>query len=260
MTEISFDGAVAVVTGGAGGIGRALVARLVNEGARVAVVDLDAGAAQAAASQLGAVLGIGTDVGDEAAVTAMVGRVEEEIGPIDMYFSNAGVLTGEGLGDDRAWDIGWKVHGLAHVYAARTALADMAARGSGVFVVTASAAGLLMTTQSAPYTVTKHASVAITEWLAVNYGDSGVQFHCLCPQGVRTPMLEGDASGTRSEVAVSGPIMDPADVVDTVFQAIRDNRFLVLPHPEVKGYEQRKVDDRDRWLGGMRRLLARVTG
>ena len=260
MSDITFDGAVAVVTGGAGGIGRALVSRLVAEGSRVVVVDLDPAAAEAAASELGAAVGIGADVGDEAAVAALVGRVDAEIGPIEMYFSNAGVATETGLGGDRAWDTGWRVHGLAHIYAARALMPGMSARGSGVFLVTASAAGLLMSMQSAPYTVTKHASVAISEWLAVNYGGSGVQFHCLCPQGVRTPMLTDGFGGDEGEVAASGPIMEPADVADIVLQAIRDNRFLVLPHPEVHGYEQRKVEDRDRWLGGMRRLLARVTG
>src|ERR1700744_2622486 len=132
MSDITFDGAVAVVTGGAGGIGRALVSRLIAEGSRVVVVDLDPGSAGAAASELGATLGIGADVGDEAAVAALIRRVDEEVGPIDLYFSNAGVATEVGLGSDAAWDLGWKVHGLAHVYAARAVVPEMVARGSGV--------------------------------------------------------------------------------------------------------------------------------
>jgi short-subunit dehydrogenase len=135
----------------------------------------------------------------------------------------------------------------------------MQARQSGAMVITASAAGLLMMMQSAPYTVTKHASVAIAEWLAVNYGGSGVQLHCLCPQGVRTPMVSSDPRG-ESEVAASGPILEPAEVAESVVDAIRANRFLVLPHPEVHEYEKSKVEDRDRWLVGMRRLLARIAG
>jgi short-subunit dehydrogenase len=145
------------------------------------------------------------------------------------------------------------------VHAARAILPDMAARGSGVMVITASAAGLLMMMQAAPYTVTKHASVAIAEWLAVNYGGHGVQIHCLCPQGVRTPMVSDDASG-EAEVAASGRILEPAEVADAVVEAMRANRFLVLPHPEVHEFEVMKVADRDRWLAGMRRLLARLSG
>src|ERR1700722_17023617 len=154
-------GAVAGVTGGAGGIGRALVKELVGAGARVAVVDLAEDAAAAAAEEVGGAVGIGADVGDEAQVSAMVRRVQEELGPIDIYCSNAGVISGYGLGDNAAWDIAWKVHVLAHVYAARAVLPGMAERGSGAMVVTASAAGLLMMMGSAPYSVTKHGSVAI---------------------------------------------------------------------------------------------------
>ncbi len=257
MSDIEFRDAVAVVTGGAGGIGRALGARLSAEGARVALVDLDEAAAAAAAAETGAAVGLGADVGDETSLRAMIDRVEGDLGTIDIYCSNAGVATGGGLGEDGDWDVSWRVHALAHVHAARVLMPGMAARGSGVFVVTASAAGLLMLMQSAPYTVTKHAAVAIAEWLAVRHGGSGVQVHCLCPQGVRTPMLEGD-SGGRSEVGSSGRILEPDQVAGEVIVAIRENRFLVLPHPEVHDYETAKVADRDRWLGGMRRLLSRL--
>jgi NAD(P)-dependent dehydrogenase (short-subunit alcohol dehydrogenase family) len=259
MSDMSFQGAVAVVTGGAGGIGRALTSRLTAEGARVAVVDLDATAAETAAGNFSGAIGVGADVGDPAAVRAMVARVESELGPIDIYCSNAGIATGGGLGEDTDWDLSWRVHGLAHIYAAREVLPGMQARQSGAMVITASAAGLLMMMQSAPYTVTKHASVAIAEWLAVNYGGHGVQLHCLCPQGVRTPMVSSDPRG-ESEVASSGRIIEPAEVAESVVDAVRANRFLVLPHPEVHGYEQSKVEDRDRWLAGMRRLLARIAG
>ena len=187
----------------------------------------------------------------------MVEMVEARLGPIDVYCSNAGVASGAGLGDDGDWALSWRVHAMAHVYAARSVLPGMETRRSGAFVVTASAAGLLMMMQSAPYTVTKHASVAIAEWLAVQHGGGGVQFHCLCPQGVRTPMVVGDPRGER-EVASSGRILEPDEVAGAVVDAVRANRFLVLPHPEVHEYEKVKVEDRDRWLAGMRRLLARV--
>lgn len=258
MSDFSFDGSVAVVTGGAGGIGKALAARLTEEGCRVAIVDLDAGAAEAAAQSLPGSIGLAADVGDAAAVRDMVEKVERELGPIDVYCSNAGIATGGGLADEDAWEAGWRVHVLAHVHAARFALPGMVERDHGALVVTASAAGLLMMMQSAPYTVTKHASVSLTEWLAVNYGGRGVQFHCLCPQGVRTPMVSGSEE-SEAEVAASGRILEPSDVAESVVEAIRGGRFLVLPHPEVHEYETGKVADRDRWLAGMRRFLTRLS-
>lgn len=259
MSQFVLRGAVAVVTGGAGGIGKALAERLASEGSRVAVVDLEAARAEAAASAIEAAIGLGADVGDPGAVRAMVAEVESRLGPIDVYCSNAGIAVGAGLGENEDWEASWRVHGMAHVNAAREVLPGMAERGRGAFVVTASAAGLLMMMQSAPYTVTKHASVAVAEWLAVNYGGTGVQFHCLCPQGVRTPMVQSDPSG-QSELQASGNIIEPEVVADAVVSAVFENKFLVLPHPEVHGYEQMKVEDRDRWLAGMRRLLSRVTG
>jgi NAD(P)-dependent dehydrogenase (short-subunit alcohol dehydrogenase family) len=259
MTEFSFEGAVAVVTGGAGGIGRALAARLATEGVRVAIVDLDPRAAELVAAGLPGAIAVSADVGDRAAVRRMVDEVESALGPIDIYCSNAGIASGGGLGEDEAWDLSWRVHAMAHVHAARAVVPGMTDRGRGVFVVTASAAGLLMMMQSAPYTVTKHAAVAIAEWLAVNYGGEGIQFHCLCPQGVRTAMVSSDPRG-EAEVAASGTILEPAQVADDVIDAIRSGRFLVLPHPEVHDFETAKVADRDRWLRGMRRLLARVAG
>ena len=262
MSEFELAGSVAVVTGGTGGIGQALSEKLAAEGCQVAVVDLDAGRAEKAAAALpgGPHIGIGADVGDRAAVRGMVDDVEDRLGPIDVYCSNAGIATGAGLGEDEAWEASWKVHVMAHLHAARSVLPGMQERGRGAFVVTASAAGLLMMMQSAAYTVTKHGSVAITEWLAVNYGGAGVQFHCLCPQGVLTPMVTGGDSRGTAELQASGNLLQPSVVAEEVLAAIRADRFLVLPHPEVHGYEQAKVADRDRWLGGMRRLLQRVSG
>lgn len=260
MSEFEFSGAVAVVTGGAGGIGRALGLRLAAEGCRVALVDVDRDAAEQAATEIPDAIGLAADVGDRSAVRGMVEEVESRLGPIDIYCSNAGVATGGGLGEDDAWDLSWRVHGMAHVHAARSVVPGMTDRGRGAMVVTASAAGLLMMMQSAPYTVTKHASVAIAEWLAVNFGGNGVQFHCLCPQGVRTPMVTGGDARGEAELKASGEILEPSVVADEVVSAIRANRFLILPHPQVAQYEQAKVADRDRWLSGMRRLLSRVSG
>lgn len=258
MSEFDFSGAVAVVTGGAGGIGRALAQRLAAEGCRVAVVDLDLEAAEKAAAEIPGAIGLAADVGQRAAVRAMADDVEARLGPIDIYCSNAGIATGAGLGDDDDWERSWRVHAMAHVHAARSVVPGMTDRGRGAVVITASAAGLLMMMQSAPYTVTKHASVAVAEWLAVNFGGAGVQFHCLCPQGVRTPMVTGNDTSGRAELEASGEILEPSAVADEVIAAIRADRFLILPHPQVAGYEQAKVADRDRWLAGMRRLLNRV--
>ena len=252
-----FEGRVAVVTGGASGIGYALAERLVSEGASVAILDLVAGAVSDAATRLGGITGTAVDVTDEVGVRAALEAIERDLGPIDLYFSNAGIGGGLGLGEDADWARAWAVHGMAHVYAARALMPGMAARGRGEFVVTASAAGLLMMMQSAPYTVTKHASVAIAEWLAVEYGDTGVGVHCLTPQGVRTPMVSADPRA-EAEVAASGKIIDPAVVADDVLAAIRSGDFLVMPHPEVQGYEQAKVADRTRWLTTMRRLRSRL--
>jgi NAD(P)-dependent dehydrogenase (short-subunit alcohol dehydrogenase family) len=227
----------------------------------VAVVDLDQTRAEAVAAELpgnGPHIGLAADVGDRSAVRRLVDEVESRIGPVDVYCSNAGIATEGGLGEDEAWEAAWRVHAMAHVHAARAVLPGMVARDRGVFVVTASAAGLLMMMQSAPYTVTKHASVAVAEWLAVNYGGPGVQFHCLCPQGVLTPMVTGGGSTAQAELRASGQLLEPEQVAADVITAIRAGRFLVLPHPEVHGYEEHKVADRDRWLAGMRRLLRRV--
>jgi NAD(P)-dependent dehydrogenase (short-subunit alcohol dehydrogenase family) len=256
--SVDLQGSVAVVTGGGSGIGAAVATRLAAEGARVAVVDLDAGKAEAVAAGLEGAVGLGVDVTDREAVASMVERVRAELGPVAVYCSNAGIAVGGGLGEDEDWARSWAVHGMAHVHAARIVMPQMAERGSGAFVVTASAAGLLAMMQSAPYTVTKHASVAIAEWLAIAYGGEGVTVHALCPQGVNTPMVTGgDARGT-SELQAAGGIIEPQQVADEVVAALASGTFLILPHPEVHGYEQAKVADRDRWLRGMRKLLARV--
>lgn len=251
--------AVAVVTGGASGIGAALARRFAAEGAAAVVVaDLDGAGAEAVAADLPAPVGHGLalDAGDEAAVAAAVDRIEAERGPIDLWCSNAGVASAPGLGDDPDWERCWRLHVHAHVLAGRHVLPRMVERGRGHLLVTASAAGLLTELDTAPYAVTKHASVALAEWLAIRYGDSGVSFSCLCPQAVRTPMLAG-APATAATLSV-GEVISPDRVADAVMATFAEGRFLILPHPEVAEYERRRTADRDRWLAGMRRARARV--
>jgi NAD(P)-dependent dehydrogenase (short-subunit alcohol dehydrogenase family) len=260
---------VAVVTGGASGIGRALARRFAEEGARgVAVADLDGAGAEAVAGEIGErAFGLRCDVSDEDQVNALIDRATDELGAVDLFCANAGVGTGTGLETpDDVWDLAFDVNVRAHVVAARRLVPEWLERGEGYFLTTASAAGLLTQIGSAPYSVTKHAAVAFAEWLSVTYGDRGVRVSCLCPMGVNTGMLqaglaiEGEQGlGTRV-VAAAGGVLEPEDVAEVVVDALREERFLVLPHPEVLEFFRRKGADYDRWLAGMRRLQARVTG
>lgn len=265
MPEAQLVGSVVVVTGGASGIGRALAERFAADGAfAVVVADLDGAAASAAANGMSSSaaggpevrLGLALDVTDEEAVRATVERIEAEIGGIDLWCSNAGIPTGPGLGDDSDWDRAWRVHVLAHVYAARHVLPRMVERGRGHFMITASAAGLLTEMDTAPYAVTKHGSVALAEWLAIRYGGTGVGFSCLCPQGVRTAMTASFRADSATLAA--GALIEASAVADAVIGALADGRFLILPHPEVAEFERRRAGDRDRWLGGMRRVRANL--
>jgi NAD(P)-dependent dehydrogenase (short-subunit alcohol dehydrogenase family) len=256
---MNLSGAVAVVTGGAGGIGRALALRFAREGARAVVVaDLDEPGAHRVARELRCAtpLGVGLDVTDGAAVAALVDRVEGQVGPVDLWCSNAGVALGRDLGGDRDWRRSFEVHVMANVHLGRSLLPRMAARGRGHLLITASAAGLLTNVDAAAYSVTKHGSVALAEWLAIRWGDQGVVVSCLCPQGVATPMLRQEGAGRA--VLAAGAVLDPEEVAGVVVEALADGRFLVLPHPEVAEFERRRAADRDRWLAGMRRARARL--
>ncbi len=259
-------GAVAVVTGGASGIGAALARRLAADGALVAVSDIDGDGAAAVAAGVGG-RGFALDVSDAEATRSMIDEVELSLGPVEIYCSNAGLLTPGGLdttvGD---WQRNWDVHVMAHITAAQVLIPRWAQRGGGILVVTASAAGLLTQLDSASYAVTKHAAVAAAEWLAITYGDRGVQVAALCPQAVRTPLLVGHspapAAGPSPAVplpaaAVDG-VLEPDQVADATAEALREGRFLILPHPEVSTYAQRRAGDPDRWLAGMRRLARRL--
>ena len=253
-------GRTVVVTGAAGGIGRALALRCAAEGARVAVTDIQADALERVGDSLGAGhVVVAADVSDSEAASGLIDRVESKLGPVEVFFANAGVAIGEDPVDtpDEVWDRAFAVNIRAHVLAARRLLPGWLDRGEGYFVATASAAGLLTQIGSAPYAVTKHAAVAFAEWLSVTYGDRGLRVSCLCPMGVRTAMLAGDGLGERV-VRGAGAVLEPEQVADAVVTAIDREQFLILPHPEVLTFFQRKALDYERWLAGMRRLQARV--
>lgn len=251
---------VVVVTGGAHGIGEALCRRFAREGARsVVVADLDGGTAGIVARDIGG-SAIAVDVGIEADVQRLVATTLETFGRIDLFCSNAGISVGGPLetttGDE--WQRIWQVNLMAHVYAARAVVPPMLAAGSGYLLHTASAAGLLTQIGSAPYTVTKHAAVGFAEWLAITYGDRGIKVSCLCPQGVRTRMLAGAPPSAQAMLGEEALSVDT--VADAVVAGLADERFLILPHPEVAAYFRRKATDYDRWLHGMRRLQERISG
>ena len=249
-------GKVAIVTGGASGIGAGLAKRFVAEGARAVVLaDVNLERAQGVASEIGAVA-MKCDVSREADIQELVAATRKQFGQVDIYMSNAGILGKPGgiELDDALWDKMWQIHGMAHVWAARAVVPEMVARGEGYFVVTASAAGLLNIVESAPYGVTKHASVAFAEWLRMAYGRRGVRVSCLCPQSVESDMTK-DGTGSAG---LDG-VLTAAQVAEDVVRVMREETFLVLPHPEVAKYFQAKGQDYDRWLGGMQKLYAMHT-
>jgi len=246
-------GKVAIVTGAASGIGAGLARRFAAEGARgVVVADVNLERAQGVAKDIGA-LAVRCDVSVESDIQALVREANAKFGQVDIFMSNAGILGilgGIDL-DDELWDRMWRIHGMAHVWAARAVVPGMVERGEGYFLVTASAAGLLNIVESAPYGVTKHAAVAFAEWLRIAYGRKGVRVSCLCPQSVLTDMT---ANGTGS-AGVDG-VLTAEQVASDVVATMRDEKFLVLPHPEVLAYMRAKTQDYDRWLGGMQKLYA----
>ncbi len=248
-----------VITGGASGIGAAMARRFKADGARMGILaDLNGDLVRRTADELGWT-GVPLDVADEPATIEMIETVERDHGPIDLLCLNAGIPTGGDLStsnDD--WERTWQVNVMSHVYAVRAVLPGMLARGSGYLLHTASAAGLLTNIGAAPYSVTKHAVVALAEWLSVTYGDSGIKVSCLCPQFVDTPMLdvfEGQDQPRLSRF-VRDLAIDPDEVAAAVMAGIGEEKFLILPHPEVSDYFSRKATDYDRWLGGMRKLQA----
>jgi NAD(P)-dependent dehydrogenase (short-subunit alcohol dehydrogenase family) len=251
-----------VVTGAGSGIGRALARRFADERPRALIVaDLNLDAAQATAEEVGATA-VRVDVSREAEIVALVERARELGGPIDVFFSNAGV-PGPGGGPDGSndeWQRTWEINVMAHVWAARAVLPEMVERGDGYLLSTASAAGLLTQVSALAYSATKHAAVSVAEWLAINYGDAGVKVSCLCPQGVRTPMLDLalDQDPIGSVALVTEGLLDPDEVAEVVVAAMREERFLILPHPQVADHMALKATQPARWIGGMRKLLRRA--
>ncbi|WP_415402934.1 SDR family oxidoreductase [Tateyamaria sp. SN3-11] len=242
---------IIVVTGAASGIGRALCSAFATEGAKaIACVDRDLAGAQSISSEIRG-LAFAVDVSHEEQIAAMIEQVEETLGPIDLFCSNAGVLTEGGMEvPNGEWQKLWEINVMAHVWAARHVVPRMIARGGGYLLNTASAAGLLNQIGSAPYGVTKHAAVGLAEWLAMTHGDDGIKVSVLCPQAVRTAMTDG----FEEHVAAIDGMLEPDDAAQACVDAIREETFLVLPHPNVREYMRHKTADYDRWIGGMRKL------
>ncbi len=248
---------IVVVTGGANGIGRALCRRFAADGARTVVVaDRDGDGAARVAAEIGGDARR-VDVARESEIAALIEHTESVHGPIALFCSNAGIgIPGGAEVADAEWRRIWDINLMSHVYAARHLIPRMAKRGGGHLLNTASAAGLLSQIGSAPYAVTKHAAVGLAEWLAITHGRDGIKVSVLCPQAVRTAMTAGNPDGVAS---VDG-MMEPEQVAEVVTEALAEERFLVLPHPEVAQYMQRKAGDTDRWIRGMQKLRERYEG
>lgn len=251
MVEVeALRGARVVVTGAGGGIGAALARAFAEQGARVVVNDLDGDAARKVADETGAAVVVGDAAQAVPAARTALG------GGIDVFCANAGVGTGGGPeADDAVWEAAWEVNVMSHVRAARALLPEWLERGQGRFVSTVSAAGLLTMIGAAPYTVTKHGALAFAEWLALTYRHRGVKVHAVCPQGVRTAML--DATGPAGDLVLAPTAIEPEAVAQAVLEGIAAERFLILPHPEVAGYYAARAAEPERWLRGMNKLQRR---
>lgn len=265
---MDLNGTNVVVTGAARGIGAALARRFHDGGANVVVADvLDPAATTVGLERA---IGVIADVSTEQGNVELIRAAEDAFGPIDLFFANAGIGGGVDLSTPEAdWELTFNVNVNAHRWAAKHLLDEWLARGHGYFCSTASAAGLLAQIGSAPYTVTKRAAVAFAEWLSITYGDRGVRVSCLCPQGVNTDMLQSSLGGSTpglgaaqasAVVKASGTVLEPEQVADITADAIAEERFLILPHPEVHEFALRKATDIERWLAGMRKLQARIVG
>lgn len=242
---------IAIITGGSGGIGKAMARAFLKEGARgVVLADLNKEALDQAAGEIGCDSMV-CNVTDQQQINDLATFTQEKYGQVDLFCSNAGA-GGEGLltdASDQVWQNQWELHVMSHVYAARAVLPDMISRGEGYLLNTASAAGLLAAIGTGPYTVTKAAAVKLAEFISITHGDEGIKVSVLCPQGVNTAMAPKSFGDGQTD-----GIIEPEQLAQTVVETIREERFYVLPHPEVEEYVRRKGDDIDRWLVGMRRL------
>ncbi|ORT60055.1 SDR family oxidoreductase [Streptomyces sp. CB03238] len=247
------QGAGVVVTGAGGGIGAALARRFAAEGARVVVNDIDPGRTRAVADEIGA-----TAVPGDA--SRIVDEAREALGgTVDVYCVNAGLASpGDAFASEEVWAAAWDVNVMAHVRAARALLPEWLERGSGRFVSTVSAAGLLTMVGAAPYSVSKHGAYAFAEWLSLTYRHRGLKVHAICPQGVRTDMLT--AAGSAGELVLAPTAIEPEDVADALFEGIEADRFLILPHPEVAGYYRARASDPERWLNNMSHIQQKWEG
>lgn len=252
LAPVRLSGAGVVVTGAARGIGEAMARAFAAEGARVVVNDLDADAARSLAEEIG-VHAVSGDAASEAGVSLLVRSARELLGEVDVYCANAGVGTaGTEQAPEELWARAWDVNVMAHVRAARELLPGWLERGSGCFVATVSAAGLLTMLGSAPYAVSKHGALAFAEWLSATYRHRGIRVHAVCPQGVRTRML--NESGPAGQALLAADAIEPGAVAAAVVDALRGDRFMILPHGEVADYYAARAADPDRWLAGMNKL------
>ena len=252
----SFEGKGIVVTGAGHGIGAAIAIRMAAGGARVVVNDLDGQAASAVARQIGG-HPVPGDAATQAGVDSLIASARRHLGAIDIYFANAGVDLGHGLdSSSQDWARALEVNLMAHVRAAQRLIPTWLQDGGGRLVVTASAAGLLTMLGNAPYSVSKHGAVAFAEWLSATYGHRGITVQVICPQGVKTQML--DHAGPLRDLLSRDTALEPEQVAETVWQALRDDRFLILPHPEVKDYYEYRATNTQGWLAGMGKLQRRL--
>lgn len=254
---MELDNRVCVVTGGASGIGAATCRAFAAKGARVVVTDINMEGARQVAEEIGG-LAIACDVSVEAEVNNLVAESEKQLGPIDLFFNNAAVATGGNPLNTPidVWQDQWNINVMAHVYAVRAVLPGMLARGQGYLLHTASMAGILTSQGNLTYATTKHAVVGLAEWLSITYHDQGIRVSLLAPLGVRTPML-GDLSSPFA-VSAAGPIKEPEDVADMVVSGVQSESFLILTDPIAQTWMERKTNDPERWLTGMRRLQAKM--
>ncbi|GJF08788.1 dehydrogenase [Mycolicibacterium cyprinidarum] len=268
---MELDGKVAIVTGGASGIGQALASQLAGHGVRVVVGDLDESGAQSTASAIrsagGEAVALRANAAEDADIEALIALAGRQFGPVDIYVANAGVIGKPGLGTESDWDVALDVNLRAHIRAARLLVPQWQSTGSGYFVSVASAAGLLTQLGAAGYAVSKHAAVGFAEWLAVTYGDDGIGVSCVCPLGVETPLLQAirdvddpDARLGASAIESSAGVISAADVAAETVEAVRSGRFMVLPHPELLEMYRQKGSDYDRWIAGMRRYQRTLRG